>query len=261
MKTKPKILIVDIETSYMTAIVWRPGDNYIGHKDIVEDWSILAWTAKWRGQKKVIYRDTSKQKNKRDDSKILTELWELFDQSDIIVGQNSDRFDLPKILARFWINKIKNRKPPSDYRTQDTFKMAKKFGFTSRSLEYMGKASGLENQKMVKREFVGVELWRECIEHNNKRAWAEMKKYNPQDVLATEELYEMLLPWCNKINFNVYHKMHDNVCGCGSEEFTKDGWRHTNAGKYQRFRCVKCGKSHKQKHNELSEKKRDRMLR
>jgi hypothetical protein len=257
----PKTLIVDIETSYMKVVSWRPGEQFISKEQILEDWSIISWSAKWRGQKKIIYRDTSKQKNKRDDSKILPELWDLMDQADIVVGQNSRRFDVPKIFARFIINEIQKGQPPGEFRQQDTMKMGKKFGFSSHSLAYMSKVLNLKHQKLVKREFEGLDLWLECLEKDNPRAWAEMKKYNPQDVLATEELYEKLLAWDNSINFNTYHKMHDNVCGCGSTEFLKDGWRNTNAGRYQKFRCVKCGKSHKAKHNELSEKKRDRMLR
>lgn len=214
----------------------------------------MAWA------KKIHYHDTGNQKNNRDDSKILKPLWKLFDEADIIVGQNSKRFDTKKINARFFINKIMDRKPPSDYRQQDTMVMAKKvFGFTSFKLEYMAKVAELENQKMTKREFMGHDLWKECA-LGNKKAWREMRKYNPIDLLTTEELYEWLLPWDSSINFNTYHKMHDNVCSCGGTDFTKFGFRHRNGGKYQRYICVGCGKPHVSKHNELSAKKRDRML-
>jgi hypothetical protein len=257
---QPKILFVDIETWPIIADVWRLFDQNLSLNQIRADWSILAWAAKWRGKKKIYYKDTGNQKNLRDDSKILPDLWDLMNEADIIVGQNSKRFDVKKINARFLINKIKKCHPPADYRQQDTMQMAKKvFGFTSFKLEYMSKALNLENQKLVKREFAGHDLWSEC-EKGNKRAWAEMRKYNPIDVLATEELYEKLLAWDNSINFNTYHKMHDNVCGCGSTEFTKYGFRHKNGGKYQRYLCVGCGKAHVGKHNELSDKKRDRML-
>lgn len=262
MKHKqPKTLIVDIETSYMTAVVWRLGEGYTDKKQILKDWSILAWTAKWRGSKKIIYRDTSKQKDPRNDGPILEELWNLMDEAEIVVGQNSKRFDIPKIFARFMQNNIKDRKPPSDFRQHDTQRMGKKYGFSSHSLEYMGKALKIKNQKLVKREFEGLELWTECIEHRNPKAWAEMRKYNPQDVLATEEIYEIFLPWDNSINVNTYHKMHDNVCSCGSTDFQKNGWRNSNAGRYQRYTCAHCGKHHKSAYNELSQKKRDKMLR
>lgn len=258
--TKPKILIVDIETWPLLADAWKLFDVNIGLNQIVRDWSILAWCAKWRGQKKIHYQDTGNQKDIYDDSKILPALWDLFNEADIVVGQNSNRFDVKKINARFFINKTNDRRPPSDYRKQDTMVMAKaNFGFTSFKLEYMAKVAELKNQKMTQREFVGHDLWRECA-NGNKRAWKEMRKYNPQDVLATEELYELILPWDNKINFNTYHKMHDNICGCGSTDFTKYGYRHKNGGKYQRYICVGCGKAHVGKHNELSDKKRDRML-
>lgn len=258
---KPKILILDIETWPIIADVWRLFDQNVSLNQIRADWSILAWAAKWRGQKKIYYKDTGNQKNLRDDSKILPQLWELMNEADIIVGQNSKRFDVKKVNARFLINKINKGQPPADYRQQDTMQMAKKvFGFTSFKLEYMSKALELKNQKLVKREFAGHDLWSEC-EKRNPKAWAEMRKYNPIDVLATEELYEKLLAWDNSINFNVYHKMHDNICGCGSTEFTKNGTRYEKTGRFQRFICVGCGKPHKEPYNQLSLKKRQVMLR
>lgn len=258
--TKPKILFVDIETSPIIADVWQLFDQNVGLNQIQQDWSIIAWAAKWRGQKKIHYYDTSKQKNHRDDSKILKPLWKLLDEADIVVGQYSKRFDVPKINARFIINNIEKGHPPSGYRQQDTRQMAKKaFGFTSFKLEYMAKALNLKNQKLVKRQFAGHELWSECLK-GNKKAWAEMRKYNPIDILATEELYERILAWDSGLNPNVFHKMHDTVCVCGSHDFKMNGFRFTNTGKFQRYACNDCGKEWQSKHNELSLKKRNNML-
>ena len=91
-------------------------------------------------------------------------------------------------------------------------------------------------------------------------AWAEMRKYNPIDILATEELYERILAWDSGLNPNVFHKMHDTVCVCGSHDFKMNGFRFTNTGKFQRYACNDCGKEWQSKHNELSIKKRNNML-
>lgn len=261
MFKQPKILIVDIETWPIEAMVWQLYDQNVALNQIRHDWSIMAWSAKWHGKKKVYYFDVSKQKNYRDDSKILKPLWDLFDQADIVVGQNSKKFDTKKINARFIINKIQNCHPPSSYRQEDTKVMAKKmFGFTSNRLEYMSKALGLSVQKMVKREFAGQELWNECWDRN-KRAWAEMKRYNIADLLATEELYNKLRSWSRTINNNIYHKMHSNVCQCGSTDFIKNGYSYTNAGRFDRIRCNSCGTEYRQAQNDASVKKRRNMLR
>jgi hypothetical protein len=259
-KKGPRILILDLETAPILAEVWAIWDQNIGLNQIVKDWSILAWTAKWRGEKKIHYRDTGNQKDVRDDSKILKPLFKLMQSADIIVGQNSKRFDVPKLNARFIINKTFGYSVPQGYRQHDTMRMAKsKYGFTSFRLEYMANALGLKNKKMVQRKFAGHELWKECLK-GNKDAWKEMRKYNPQDVITTEELYEILLTNDNTINFNVYDDNNENKCSCGSFVVRKNGHRFSNAGKYQSFSCGGCGKRWQGKTNLLTKIKRRDML-
>jgi DNA polymerase elongation subunit (family B) len=258
----PKILILDIETIYMTYRTWSPKLNskFLPKKQMIEDWSILAWAAKWRGEKKIYYKDTGSQKNKRDDSKILKSLFKLMDEADIIVGKNSDRFDIPKINARFLINNINDRKPPNKYQKQDVEKMMKPFGFTYKSLEYVSEALNLKNKKLVKRKFEGLDLWIECVEKNNKEAWAEMRKYNPMDILATEEAYNILMPWTNKINFNVFNNSVINICQCGSNDIRPNGYDYQKTGTFKRFRCHNCGHPFTDKTNLLPSIKRKEML-
>jgi hypothetical protein len=147
-----------------------------------------------------------------------------------------------------------------DFRQQDTYQIAKaNFRLTSYKLEYMAKFFNLKNQKFVKREFTGHSLWRECMK-GNPEAWREMREYNPQDVLATEELMEVLLPHDKSINYNTYYEDNENRCSCGSFVLRKNGFRHRNGGKFQRFQCDSCGKPHIGKHNLLSTLKRSDML-
>lgn len=257
---KPKVLILDIETAPIEAHVWRLFDQNVGLNQILHDTSIMAYSAKWLDQKKIHYYDTSKQKNYRDDKKILLPLWKLLDEADIVVGQNSKQFDVKKINSRFIIQNINKGHPPSDYRQHDTKVMAKKiFGFTSNRLEYLAKTLNLSVKKMTVREFDGHHLWIECL-NGNKKAWREMKAYNCADLLATEELYKKLLAWDNSINPNVYHNQHSNVCSCGSDQFVKWGFRFTNGGKFQRYKCESCGKDHVSKENYWSLKKRKKMF-
>jgi hypothetical protein len=259
-KKGPKILFLDIETAPILADVWQLFDNNVSLNQIVNDWSILAWAAKWRGQKKIFYQDTGNQKNVRNDKKILPKLWKLMEEADIIVGQNSKRFDVPKINARFIINQTFGHSIPTGYRQHDTMLMAKsKYSFTSFKLEYMAKALGLKNQKMVNRKFNGHDLWRECL-NGNKKAWKEMRKYNPIDLKTTEELYEILLSNDSFINFNSFYDDNENRCSCGSFVLRKFGFRYTNTGKFQDYKCQTCGKRHQSKYNLLSKIKRKDML-
>lgn len=248
----PKILILDIETAPIEAHVWGLFDQNIGLNQIIKDWTILCWTAKWRGSKELFFDSVKNQKDKHDDKKILKTIWELMDEADIVVGQNSNRFDNKKLNARFVINKFK---PPSKYRKQDTTVMAKtNFSFTSNKLEYMA-AKLCKIQKLKHKRFPGHELWTECLK-GNPDAWFDMEKYNKQDVLATEELYEIFLPWDQTIDFSVYYKDTSIVCTCGSTSFQKFGFRFSNTGKFQRYKCNNCGKDRAGKENLLSDMKR-----
>lgn len=255
--TKPKVLFLDIETAPIEAHVWSLWENNVSLNQIVSDWSVLSWAAKWQGSKTVIYEDVSKQRNKRDDKKILKQIWKLMDEADLIVGQNSKQFDVKKLNARFIINGMQ---PPSTYRQLDTKIMAKKaFGFTSNKLEYMADKLCTKYKKLKHKEFAGHEMWTECLKGNPK-AWKEMEKYNKHDVLALEELYNKLLAWDNTINFNVYHKNHSSICSCGSPNIIKKGVQYTNGGSYDRFKCTNCGKNFQDKYNQMSAKKRQEML-
>jgi uncharacterized protein YprB with RNaseH-like and TPR domain len=120
-----------------------------------------------------------------NDKKLLKPLWKLMDEADIIVAQNGDRFDLPKLFARFIENGMGC---PSEFTTIDTYKMGKKFGFTSHKLAYMTEKLNRKYVKQDHGDFQGFKLWDACI-NGNLKAWKSMEKYNKYDVLSLEELF------------------------------------------------------------------------
>lgn len=231
---KPKILVLDVETAPLEVYAWGLYDQNVALNQIKKDWSILSWAAKWMHEKDVIQYDVRKHSEKD----ILLPLWILLDTADIVVGQNSKKFDIKKINARFILNGMK---PPSSYQQIDTRQIAKKhFGFTANSLEYMSEKLCTKYKKLKHKKFPGMELWTECLK-GNKKAWEAMREYNIFDVLATEELYKKLRPWDNSINFNVYYGDEGAKCSCGSTDFHKNGFAYSSTGKFQRFECRKCG--------------------
>lgn len=249
----PKILLLDIETAPIEGYVWGMWDNNLGLNQIKQDWTIMAWAAKWLGDppSKIMYEDVSKNKNMRDDKAIVKKLRDLLDASEIIIGQNSRRFDIKKIQARIAMHKID---PPSPFRQIDTLNIAKRhFAFTSNKLAYLTDKLNIKFKKLDHAKFHGFSLWQQCL-NGNKKAWKEMKEYNLYDVLSLEELYNYLVRWDTSINFSVYHE--DNTCSCGSKQFVKKGFHFTNAGKYQRYACKVCGKYTRGKENLLSKEKR-----
>lgn len=252
-KDGPKILALDIETSPIISYTWGLFDQNVALNQIKEDWSVLAWCAKWVGENRVVYMDQRYAKNVRDDKEILKKIWSLLDAADIVLTQNGKSFDIKKLNARFIINGMK---PPSSFKQIDTLRLAKKvFGFTSNKLEYMSSTLGLKYKKLKVKKFPGFELWAECLKGNSE-AWNEMKQYNIHDVLALEELYKKLIPWETSVNFNLYNRDNITRCTCGSSNFQKNGYFYSASGKFQRYRCGDCGSEIRDKHNLFSKEKK-----
>lgn len=245
----PNILILDIETSPILGNVWTLWNNNLGLNQMVKDWHIMSWSAKWYKEDKVMYQDQRNAKNIEDDKTILKPLWKLLDKADIVVTHNGKSFDIKKINARFILNGMR---PPSSFRNIDTKLLAKKhFGFTSNKLAYLTDKLCKNYKKLSHGKFPGQELWTQC-QRGNKEAWDEMKVYNEYDVLSLEELYEVMLPWDDSINFTIYFE--DDRCSCGSTNIKKNGIYYTNATKYQKYKCADCGKEYRDSTNIKVEK-------
>src|SRR6266478_1144512 len=89
MDIKPRVLVVDIETSPLLVYVWNLKDQYVGLNQMVQDSHIMAWSAKWLGKpaSSIEYRD---QRNLKagNDLPILRPLWKLLDEAKIVITQN-----------------------------------------------------------------------------------------------------------------------------------------------------------------------------
>lgn len=198
----PKVLVLDLETRPIQAYVWGTFDQNIPLNMIIEDGSILSWSAKWLGDpdSKIMYGDMrGKEKNLSNDKAMLLPLWKLLNECDIALGQNSDSFDLKKLNARFIEHELD---APSQFKTIDTLKIARRyFGFLSNKLEHLSKKLNKKHTKSSHKKFSGFELWAECMK-GNKAAWKELEEYNKLDVLSTEEVF---------VNMAKYVKNNANV--------------------------------------------------
>lgn len=183
----PKVLFVDVETSLRKYYAFGPKVDYLGPKLMIKDSAMLSWSAKWIGEKTIYYKDQrGNEKNLLKNKKLMTPLFKLMEQADIIIWQNGDGFDYGIINAEFAKQKMGK---PSEYKTIDTKKIAKRhLNLPYNSLEYMTNTFNVKYKKQSHSEFPGVELWIEC-EAGNKKAWNCMKKYNEYDVLSLEELF------------------------------------------------------------------------
>lgn len=231
-----RILILDVETSPNIAYVWRFWKENVGAKQVLENGKMLSFAAKWLGDDKVYYQDTEHS----DEKHMLSILFELLDEADIVVAHNGDKFDLPHIQGR---GLVLGLKPPAPYKTVDTVKVARyEFNFPSNSLEYLATVLKLKNKKDGHKKFPGFELWLGVLA-NNPEAWAEMREYNIQDILVLEELYLTMRPYMKRHpNVNVYEDNEVPTCPkCGSKHIQFRGYYHTNVSRYHRFQCKDCG--------------------
>ena len=233
----PRVLVYDIETSPLTAYVWGLKDQNIGLNQIVKDWDVMAWGAKWLGDpaSKVMYMDS---RNNPNDKRILRHLWRLLDEADIVNTQNGKGFDSPKLNARFISYGMQ---PPSPYKHLDTYLIVRNAAqFTSNKLEWLTAKLCTKYKKLSHSKYPGMSLWTECLKGNTD-AWNEMKRYNIHDVLSTEEFYNKIKAWAPKSAPSVF--TGPNHCGvCGSAEVQRRGTEVKKTGRYQRLHCQKCGR-------------------
>lgn len=249
----PKILFFDIETAPLRAHLWSMWQQGVGLNQIESDWYMLSFCCKWAHSDDVFYYDQRGAEDIEDDFELVSKLWEFLNEADIVVGQNSKRFDTKKANARFILNGLPK---PSSYRQIDTMEIAKQqFGFTSNRLEYMTEKLCSTFKKSKHKKFAGHDLWSECLK-GNLEAWQEMEDYNRLDVLSLEELYNILSSWDNKLpNFDVYC---DEILDM--DVWEKNGFHYTQLGKYQRYRNKITGQQKRSRVNLLTKEKRDSLL-
>jgi len=257
---KPRVLILDIETFGLVVETWGIWDQKILPEQVLKDWCIASWAAKWLGDppEKMMYMDNRDRKDPRNDERIVKGMHKLLNEADIIVTQNGKAFDIKRLNARFAFYDLTATSP---YKHFDTKRTAKnKFGFTSNSLKELCKYLHIKYQKSDHKNFPGRELWRQC-EAKNLEAWKEMEKYNKIDVLATEEVYKKLEPWDNSINHSIYTNLEEVTCNCGSKRLQKRGYQRTTACVYQRYQCQDCGAWTKGRNNLLSKEQKENIRR
>lgn len=227
------ILIYDIETSPIVTEGWSMWQEPVR---LIEDWNIICFAYKWLGEKQTHFiANWHHTKNPKNDKKTATAIRDLFDEADIVIAHNGDKFDQKKSKARFLYH---NLIPPSPYRSIDTLKVAKKeFALTSNRLDDIAKFLGLDG-KLEHEGF--MKMW-DGIKAHNPKTQANMKKYNLQDVNLLEQVYLRLRPYTsNHPNLTVIAE-EQGCPKCLSNNIYKRGFVFTNTGQYQRYQCKECG--------------------
>lgn len=246
-----KTYVFDIETAPNLAWVWGTWQQNIHSIQRIQEWSILSWAGKWYGTKKIDYYGADKHTEKE----LMQLLWEKLDEADVIVGHNMNRFDRKKVNTKFLEYGLQ---PPSPYKVVDTLTIAKRqFSFSSNKMADIAKRLGI-SQKM---ENSGFQLWLDCMDGKAK-AWREMKKYNRQDIVVTEAMYDKLKAWNpTPPNANSFDDSGECKCTvCSSKKLVKQGFYRTPTGKWQYYKCKDCGKMNRGRTNMLTKEQRSSRL-
>lgn len=235
----PKILAFDIETAPYEAYIWGPKTEYVSTSMFQKDRCILSYAAKWVGDSRMYYADQRGAKDIRDDKKLVSGLAKLIDQADILLTKNGKRFDVKVMNGRLAVHRLS---PPSPYKHIDVEQLFRKhFDLPSYSLDYLSHTFGTKHKKLKHSKYPGIDLWRACLARD-KAAWREMEKYNRADVLATEELYEVIRPWGSNVDLSAYFDKSDVRCReCGSHDLQSRGPVAGSQGKKHRLLCKTCG--------------------
>lgn len=232
--TDANILFFDIETAPMKVYTFSLFKPVIGLNQIIERPRVICWSAQWAGEEKVRFMSEYHDGYRE----MLLGIRDLLDAADVVVGYNSDSFDIPWLNEQF----LKHDIPiPSPYQKIDLYRLNKKFMKTpSGKLDYM--AWNLLDQRKLSN--AGIQLWIDCMDgtpKEKKEAWKLMKAYAIQDTKLLEPLFDKMKQFVTNVNFGLYTD-HDMACThCGSDNLQRRGFARTTAGVFQRFQCNDCG--------------------
>jgi DNA polymerase elongation subunit (family B) len=232
VKKKPKILFYDIENSPNTAYVWDKYEQNVIAYD--REWEMLSFAYKWQGSNKVT---CVTREGEKTDKELTRKLHKLFREADLLVAHNGDSFDQRKAKARMIFHGMS---PPKVLQSVDTKKVAKTyFRFNGNGLDELGEHLGLGR----KLKHQGFDLWLGCMKDDPK-AWRTMARYNKQDVVLLEKVYDKFLPWIqNHPSIAKLNDPRDPTLGCpncGSKNFYKRGLRATHVQVMQQYQCNDC---------------------
>lgn len=232
----PKILALDIETTPNLCHVWDIWRAPIGVKQVIEQWDMMCFSAKWVGEGTPVFHYSDYFDGYRP---MLQACHSLLSEADMILTYNGKRFDIKRIRTVLAMEGFGPFRPPRHIDLDETMK--KVFDFPSHSMDFVSKAFGLDG----KIDNGGYELWRRCIIEKDPQAWLDMIEYCDNDVVNLENLYYRVLPWIEgHPSVTPYLNLPRGALACtncGSQDLSKDGMAYTNVSVYQRYRCRSCG--------------------
>lgn len=237
---KLKMLVIDIESSKIKAYGFRAWDK-IMPKDIYGHGHFLTYAYRFFGHDMPVKARALTDFPKRfkqdptDDYELVKEIGELINESDVVITQNGDQFDLPYIKTRLMVHGLP---PIKKIVSSDTRKMMKSFFLQSRSLDYV---SGLIGTGQKDKFYDKDGTWVRATE-GDREAIEAIRSYNVHDIELTEQVLLKILPYVDpKWNMNLLLGTIECCVSCGSSDLHRRGYHYTKVGRRDQINCKDCG--------------------
>tara|TARA_R110000868_G_scaffold102014_3_gene280898 strand:- start:1882 stop:2748 length:867 start_codon:yes stop_codon:yes gene_type:complete len=268
-KNGPVVLFFDIETLPLKTFIWQPGTQYVGHKNLLPShsmWGLICIQyAVNDGPVKVLRYD------KHGGTAGMIEAFDkLVAKSDIVLGKNSDRFDIKMLNSMRALLDI----PPIvgwEKYTEDLEKqMRRYFRLPSQSLDYISKQLGVGGKvSMEMSDWIAISNYRELTDLKDsgldtkainivskhlfkentkdirilgKAALEKMCHYGAKDTEDTRILWNYLKSHFDpKFNVAKWKEEKHGCKHCGNTNIKKNGIRVAGKTRYQQFYCNDCG--------------------
>jgi len=229
-------LVFDIETSPCIMWLWKPGYNIdVPWTNMIREPAVICISYKWVGEKKTHHLQWDEH---QDDKTMLETFIPIMQEADIVIGHNSDQFDVKWLRTRCIKHGIDM---PPDFVTIDTYKDAKRyFRFNSNSLKYIAQFLGVREKRETPKD-----LWQDVVFQDSKKAMKEMLRYCDRDVEATEDVFVKMIPYVKATGHVGDYMVDCPHCGSSRHTWPKPKDRISAAGAVRsQFQCQDCGKYH-----------------
>lgn len=240
---KPKILFFDLETRPLQAWIWGPGEQYVGHKNLVKDhdqFGIICIGYAWNDNKPAQCIDWGY--GEQSTAKVVEEFDKIAATADLIVGKNSAKFDVKMLNACRMLAGLPGLPTWASSHDDLEQQMRKYFRLPSQSLDYISKQLGIGGKHKME-----MQDWIDIVEENENglKSLKKMVNYCKKDITDTRTLWQTLSQHFDSKFNNARFQGLGMACkhaDCGSANIRNNGTRMAQGTKYQNYICSDCGR-------------------
>lgn len=235
---KPRIVSFDLEVSPALGYFYPPTWE-TGILKTMERQKLMSFAYQIVGEKKITAHNMSQYDTYKvdpyNDKLITQELHRVMSTADVLLGQNSDNFDV-KMANYFFIMNGLEPIPPAKY--IDTKKIAKRyFRFLNNTLDNLGEELGFGGKTKITIK----DLWQDAFIHSDKKAWKLIDIYCKNDVDKTTKIYLKMRGFMHQHpSLSRISGEWDSCPRCGGFNHRVKAYRTTNTSRYRQYQCLEC---------------------